>query len=48
MTEAYRHGKAIGGWNGAEGLLERAGITADEPGVAVAVADSSTPSSARS
>ncbi|MEU9148601.1 catalase [Streptomyces sp. NPDC048349] len=36
VTEAYRHGKAIGGWNGAERLLEAAGITAAEPGVAVA------------
>ncbi|MFD8797044.1 catalase-related domain-containing protein, partial [Streptomyces vinaceus] len=36
LTEAYRHGKAIGGWNGADRLLETAGITADEPGVAVA------------
>ncbi|MGW6853195.1 catalase [Streptomyces virginiae] len=36
LTEAYRHGKAIGGWNGAEHLLETCGITADEPGIAVA------------
>ncbi|KJY27597.1 catalase, partial [Streptomyces sp. NRRL S-444] len=36
LTEAYRHGKAIGGWNGAERLLETAGITAAEPGIAVA------------
>ncbi|MFD9420524.1 hypothetical protein ACFWC9_38365 [Streptomyces goshikiensis] len=35
LTEAYRHGKAIGGWNGAERLLASAGITADEPGIAV-------------
>ncbi|WUF74147.1 hypothetical protein OG749_40890 [Streptomyces nojiriensis] len=27
VTESYRHGKAIGGWSGAEGLLETAGIT---------------------
>ncbi|WP_030722022.1 catalase [Streptomyces sp. NRRL F-2580] len=36
VTEAHRHGKAIGGWNGAERLLESAGITAHEPGIAVA------------
>ncbi|MEU9237593.1 catalase [Streptomyces subrutilus] len=36
VTEAYRHGKAIGGWNGAERLLESAGITTAEPGIAVA------------
>ncbi|KOU80136.1 MULTISPECIES: catalase, partial [unclassified Streptomyces] len=34
LTEAYRHGKAVGGWDGAERLLESAGITADEPGIA--------------
>ncbi|MFH7599770.1 catalase [Streptomyces racemochromogenes] len=35
VTEAYRHGKAIAGWNGGERALEAAGITADEPGVIV-------------
>ncbi|RST03705.1 catalase [Streptomyces sp. WAC05950] len=35
LTEAYRHGKAIGGWNGAGQLLETAGITADDPGIAL-------------
>ncbi|WP_030960355.1 catalase [Streptomyces sp. NRRL S-378] len=36
VTEAYRHGKAIGGWNGADRLLTSAGITANEPGIALA------------
>ncbi|MGW2272884.1 catalase [Streptomyces yangpuensis] len=36
VTEAYRHGKAIGGWNGADRLLASAGITGNEPGVALA------------
>lgn len=33
LTEAYRHGKAVGGWDGASQLLKAAGITADAPGV---------------
>ncbi|MEV6552442.1 catalase [Streptomyces sp. NPDC051597] len=35
LTEAYRHGKAVGGWNDARGLFEASGIGADEPGVVV-------------
>ncbi|MEU3403555.1 catalase [Streptomyces sp. NPDC006670] len=35
ITEAYRHGKAIGGWNGGERALRAAGVTADAPGVVV-------------
>ncbi|MEU3312270.1 catalase [Streptomyces sp. NPDC006662] len=35
VTEAYRHGKAIAGWNGGERVLEAAGIGADEPGIIV-------------
>ncbi|MFD7027892.1 catalase [Streptomyces sp. NPDC059917] len=35
LTEAYRHGKAVGGWNGARQLLETAGIGAAEPGIAL-------------
>ncbi|GAA0270406.1 hypothetical protein GCM10010302_04970 [Streptomyces polychromogenes] len=35
VTEAYRHGKAIGGWNGADQLLETAGITPGDPGIAL-------------
>ncbi|MFD8148418.1 catalase [Streptomyces sp. NPDC059708] len=35
LTEAYRHGKAIGGWNDARQLLETAGIGVDEPGIAL-------------
>ncbi|MFD9304007.1 catalase [Streptomyces sp. NPDC060048] len=33
LTEAYRHGKALGGWNGADRLLEAAGVDADGPGI---------------
>ncbi|WP_405559732.1 catalase [Streptomyces sp. NBC_01180] len=36
LTEAFRHGKAIGGWNGAERVLEAAGIPRDAPGLVVA------------
>ncbi|GAA0286353.1 catalase CatB [Streptomyces polychromogenes] len=35
VTEAYRHGKAIAGWNGGERVLAAAGIAADAPGVIV-------------
>ncbi|MFF4392218.1 hypothetical protein ACFY0G_36505 [Streptomyces sp. NPDC001552] len=34
LTEAYRHGKAIGGWNGAGDLLATCGVGANEPGIA--------------
>ncbi|ATZ28583.1 Catalase HPII [Streptomyces lavendulae subsp. lavendulae] len=34
VSEAYRHGKAIGGWNGSSRILEGAGIQADGPGLA--------------
>ncbi|MFK0203291.1 catalase [Streptomyces lavendulae] len=34
LAEAYRHGKAIGGWNGSSRILEAAGIQADGPGLA--------------
>ncbi|MEU3059689.1 catalase [Streptomyces subrutilus] len=33
LTEAYRHGKAIGGWKSASRVLDAAGIGADEPGI---------------
>ncbi|MEU6995437.1 catalase [Streptomyces sp. NPDC046465] len=33
LSEAFRHGKAIGGWNGAETTLAAAGIPGDAPGV---------------
>ncbi|WP_225799990.1 catalase [Streptomyces sp. NK15101] len=36
LTEAYRHGKAIGGWNGSSRILEAAGIHENEPGIAFA------------
>ncbi|CAM5293468.1 catalase [Streptomyces avidinii] len=35
LTEAYRHGKALGGWNGADRLFEAAGIGTDGPGIAL-------------
>ncbi|MFF8259122.1 catalase [Streptomyces virginiae] len=35
LTEAYRHGKALAGWDGAEALFEAAGISVGEPGVIV-------------
>ncbi|MFG2393487.1 catalase [Streptomyces lavendulae] len=34
VAEAYRHGKAIGGWNGSSRILGGAGIQADGPGLA--------------
>ncbi|MFJ9643691.1 catalase [Streptomyces sp. NPDC101206] len=36
LTEAYRHGKAVGGWNGAERLFEAAGILNGDAGVVLA------------
>jgi catalase len=33
LAEAYRHGKAIGGWQGAAAALEQAGVPATAPGV---------------
>ncbi|MFJ6785869.1 catalase [Streptomyces yangpuensis] len=36
LAEAYRHGKAVGGWNGAEQLFEVAGIHNGEAGVVIA------------
>ncbi|QES47259.1 catalase HPII [Streptomyces venezuelae] len=35
LTEAYRHGKAVGGWNGIPELLDAAGIAPDGPGLIV-------------
>ncbi|WP_184573529.1 catalase [Streptomyces zagrosensis] len=35
LSEAYRHGKAIGGWAGADAVLAAAGVPADAPGVIV-------------
>ncbi|MFJ5073683.1 catalase [Streptomyces sp. NPDC088553] len=34
LAEAYRHGKAIGGWNDSSRILEAAGIREDGPGLA--------------
>ncbi|TKT04399.1 catalase [Streptomyces lasalocidi] len=36
LSEAFRHGKAIGAWQGAEAVLEAAGVPADAPGVVLA------------
>ncbi|MEW2630779.1 catalase [Streptomyces sp. NPDC048389] len=33
LSEAYRHGKALGGWAGAESVLRAAGVPTDVPGV---------------
>jgi catalase len=35
LSEAFRHGKAIGAWKGAEAALEAAGVPTDAPGVIV-------------
>ncbi|MDQ0681106.1 catalase [Streptomyces achromogenes] len=35
-SEAFRHAKAIGGWAGAEAVLEAAGVPASAPGVVLA------------
>ncbi|MFF9498654.1 catalase [Streptomyces sp. NPDC014656] len=35
LIEAYRHGKALGGWNGADRLLRDLGIDTDGPGIAL-------------
>ncbi|MFC8521110.1 catalase [Streptomyces sp. NPDC057257] len=35
LTEAFRHGKAIGAWKGAEAVLEAAGVPVDAPGVII-------------
>ncbi|GAA2325157.1 catalase [Streptomyces kunmingensis] len=36
LDEAFRHGKAIGGWAGADQVLDAAGLPAGAPGVVVA------------
>ncbi|MFJ2763446.1 catalase [Streptomyces prasinus] len=33
VTEAYRHGKALGAWGGGTGVLEAAGLSTASPGV---------------
>jgi hypothetical protein len=33
LSEAYRHGKAVGGWAGADSVLTAAGVPTDAPGV---------------
>lgn len=35
LSEAYRHGKALGGWAGAEGAFQAAGVPTAAPGVAL-------------
>ncbi|MFS4105668.1 catalase [Streptomyces sp. NPDC004690] len=42
LSEAFRHGKAIGAWKGAEAALEAAGVPADAPGVIVGDSGTST------
>ncbi|MFD6185047.1 catalase [Streptomyces goshikiensis] len=36
LAEAYRHGKAIGGWNDSSRILQAAGIREGDPGIAFA------------
>ncbi|MFD6552437.1 catalase HPII, partial [Streptomyces sp. NPDC058398] len=36
LTEAYRHGKALGAWGDGKQVLEAAGIASDAPGVVTA------------
>ncbi|PRH77048.1 catalase HPII [Streptomyces solincola] len=36
VSEAFRHSKALGGWAGAETVLEAAGLAASAPGVVIA------------
>lgn len=36
LSEAFRHGKAIGAWGGGEAALEAAGVPTDAPGVVTA------------
>ncbi|UXY18287.1 catalase [Streptomyces cynarae] len=36
LAEAFRHGKAIGGWAGAEAALQAAGVPTNAPGVVTA------------
>ncbi|MEV7979301.1 catalase [Streptomyces sp. NPDC086519] len=42
LNETFRHGKAIGGWKGAEAALEAAGVPADAAGVVVGDSGTST------
>ncbi len=35
MSEAFRHGKAVGAWAGGEAFLEASGVPLDAPGVVV-------------
>ncbi|MFJ2593502.1 catalase [Streptomyces erythrochromogenes] len=35
LTEAYRHGKPLGGWNGADRLLAAAAVDTSAPGIAL-------------
>ncbi|MYV66467.1 catalase HPII, partial [Streptomyces sp. SID2131] len=36
LSEAFRHAKAIGGWAGAESVLNASSVPADAPGVVLA------------
>ncbi|MFD6303880.1 catalase [Streptomyces sp. NPDC060223] len=47
LTEAYRHGKAIGAWGDGTEALEVAGIAPDAPGVVVAETGASRPGRTR-
>ncbi|CAL9342570.1 Catalase HPII [Streptomyces sp. enrichment culture] len=41
LSEAFRHGKAIGVWAGGEAALEASGVPADAPGVVLATSGTS-------
>ncbi|MFF5257056.1 catalase [Streptomyces leeuwenhoekii] len=41
LSEAFRHGKAIGAWAGGEAALEAAGVPTDAPGVVLATTGTS-------
>ncbi|MER7764317.1 catalase [Streptomyces sp. NPDC097619] len=43
ITEAYRHGKALAGWGGADAVFEAATIPADAPGVILADIEQALP-----
>ncbi|MFH9468934.1 catalase [Streptomyces clavifer] len=42
VTEAYRHGKAVGAWRDGASVLEAAGLTAGSPGVVIGESPSAT------
>nr|WP_259670703.1 hypothetical protein [Streptomyces sp. ID38640] len=43
LAEAFRHGKALGGWAGAEDVLRAASVPTDAAGVVIGNGGSGTP-----